>query len=122
MGALGDRLALETLSPPHWIGIALAAVTGLVHLVLGIGFLPHWMGLAFIVAAAGFAVGIALVLADVYRRYAYLAGIPFTAGQIVIWYDVNRPAGVADLTAVEVVDKVAQVLLIAVLVVLYRRE
>ncbi|MDQ2049112.1 hypothetical protein RBH26_01310 [Natronolimnohabitans sp. A-GB9] len=115
-------LALESLSVLHWIGIGLALVTALVHLLLGIGFLPHWMGAAFLVATAGFCLGIAFVLIDYRRRTVYLLGIPFTAAQIVLWYVVNQPASVGDLSVAGAVDKVAQALLLVVLVVLYRRE
>jgi hypothetical protein len=45
-------------------------------------------------------------------------GVPFTAGQIVAWYFVNAP----DFSPIGIGDKVVQVLLIAVIVVLYMRE
>lgn len=120
--APSGRSALESVSTLHWVAIALALVTAAVHLVLGIGFLPHRMGVAFLVATAGFVLGVALVLLDYRRRLVYLLGIPFTAGQVILWYTVNQPADPGDLTAAGVVDKVAQLLLIVVLVVLYRRE
>ncbi|WP_436343289.1 DUF7475 family protein [Natronorubrum sp. FCH18a] len=120
--APGDRVAPESMSTLRWVAIALALVTAAVHLLLGIGFLPHWMGGAFLVATAGFGLGITLVLLDYRRRLVYLLGIPFTVGQVVLWYTVNQPASLGELTAAGVVDKVAQLLLIAALVVLYRRE
>ncbi|WP_440765401.1 DUF7475 family protein [Natronorubrum sp. DTA7] len=120
--APSSRSPLESVSTLHWVAIALALVTAVIHLILGIGFLPHWMGIAFLIATAGFGLGIALVFLDYRRRLVYLLGIPFTAGQVLLWYAVNQPAGLGDLTAAGVVDKVAQVLLIVVLVVLYRRE
>lgn len=114
-----DRHGLETLTPVYWLAIVLATVTAIVHPVLGIGFLPYWMGLAFLVATAGCLFGIALVVFEYRRRLVSLAGIPFTAAQVVIWYAVNRPAGLEDLSPVEAIDKVAQVLLILALVVLF---
>ncbi|WP_440769251.1 DUF7475 family protein [Natronorubrum sp. DTA28] len=120
--APSSRSSLESVSTPHWVAIALALVTAVIHLILGVDFLPHWMGVAFLVATVGFALGIALVLLDYRRRLVYLLGIPFTAGQVILWYAANQPAGLGDLTVAGVVDKVAQLLLIVVLVVLYRRE
>lgn len=117
-----EQFTAESLSPLHWAAIALAAVSALVHLALGIEFLPHWMGLAFVGATAGFLLGIGLVLADYRRRLVYLLGIPFTGGQVVLWYVLNQPAGVADLSGAELVDKVAQVLLIVLLLALLARR
>ena len=122
MSTVEGRLALASLTPLHWLAIGLAAVTAAVHLLLGIGFLPHWMGVAFLVATAGFLVGIGLVLLDVRRRLVCLAGIPFTGGQIVLWYVVNEPTAVADLSLAEGIDKVAQLLLVVALVVLLVRD
>lgn len=127
----GDTIDLapdpNSLGGLHWIAIALAAVSAAVHLVLGVQFFPHWMGLSFFVATIGFVVGIALVVANVRRPLVYAAGIPFTGGQIVAWIALTRPNLLTDpdptaLGAFEVVDKVAQVLLVAVLVVLVARE
>ncbi|SDQ92414.1 DUF7475 family protein [Natronobacterium texcoconense] len=118
----GDVQVDPSLSSLHWLGIGLAVVTAVVHLVLGLGFLPHWMGIAFLVATAGFLFGITLVVVGYRRRLVYLVGIPFTAGQVVLWYVVNEPTALGDISSVEAVDKVAQLLLIAVLVVLYLRD
>lgn len=122
MDTSAGRLDLGSLGPVHWLAVALALLSGVVHLVLGVGFLANPMGVAFLIAAAGFFGGVALVLVDYRRRLLYLLGIPFTAGQVVLWYLLNRPAGLADLSAAEAVDKVAQLLLIAALIVLYARE
>lgn len=121
MSASG-RLAAGSFTPLHWLGVVMALGSAAVHLALGVGFLPHWMGLVFILAAGGFVGGVVLVAFDYRRRLVYLAGIPFTLVQIVGWYQTNQPAGVADLTTAGVLDKVAQLVLIGVLVVLYRRE
>lgn len=116
---LSDR---SSLTPLHWTAIGLAVVTGLVHLLLGIDFLPHWMGVVFVLAAGGFFGAVVLFALEARRRLLYLVGIPYTGVQIVLWYALNQPAGVGDLSAPEAIDKVAQVLLIVTLVVLYRRE
>ncbi|WP_411965302.1 hypothetical protein [Haloferax sp. YSMS24] len=109
----------------HYLGIVLAAITGLVHFVLGAAALSanpaDPLALSFIGAAAGFAGGIVAVLrgSEQARRWAILLGIPFTAGQIVLYVVLNWPDifGVAGI-----VDKIVQIGLVAVLVVLYRRE
>lgn len=69
-------------------------------------------------AGLGFfgAVGLILVL-PAYRPWLYLAGIPYTLVQMGGWVAAGMPdfyLGVA--------DKVVQVALIALLVVLYRRD
>lgn len=110
--------ATASLTTLHWAGIALAAITGLVHLWLGVSFAPSAMGLSFLFAGAVFLGAIAGVVLDVRRRLLYLLGIPFTAGQIPIWLAVNW----GNLGAIGIADKVVQVALIAVLVVLYRRS
>lgn len=125
MGATVDerwRLACESLTPLHWVGVVCAIVTAIVHLVLGIGFLPHWMGGAFLVATAGFLAGVALVLVDYRRRLVYLLGLPFTGGQIVLWYVLNEPETIGAISPAEAIDKVAQVVLIVVLLALLARE
>lgn len=114
----GTSLRTESLTPIHWVGIALAAVTGAIHLVLGVSFITSPLGWSFLVAAIGFFGGAAGVLVDYRRRQLYLLGIPFTAGQIVAWYFVNAP----DFSPLGIGDKVVQVVLIVVLVVLYRQE
>ena len=122
MGGDNTQSVASPITTIHWGAIGLVVVTGLVHLVLGIGFLPHWMGVVFVLAALGFFGAIVLFWLDVHRRLLYLAGIPYTGVQIVLWYALNQPTTVGDLTPVEVIDKVAQVLLIVTLIVLYRRE
>jgi len=109
------RLALETVTPLHWAGVVLAAITGVLHFALVPGF-----GISFLVAGVGFFAGAAAVVADYRRRQFYLLGIPFTAGQIVLWYVINQPS-FSEIT-LGIVDKVVQVALIGVLAVLYTRE
>lgn len=113
-------LELETLTPLHWLGIVAAAVSAVVHLVLGIDIFPGAFGIAFLVATVGFLVGIVAVLVAYRRPLIYLLGIPYTAGQIVMWFAFNQP--IPPISNIEAVDKVAQIVLIVVLVVLYRRE
>lgn len=100
----------------------MALISAAVHIVLGVGFLPHWMGVLFVLAGGGYIGGVLLLVIDYRRRLLYLVGIPYTLVQIVGWYVVNQPASVADLTAAGAIDKAAQLVLIVVLAVLYWRE
>lgn len=125
--ATDTKSGMETMTGLHWLGVVLAAVTGAVHVALFTfqGTTP--MGLAFLFAGIVFFAASAAVIADFYRQQLYLLGIPFTAGQIPIWFWVNGVVGgriVIEplLSPISVVDKLAQIGLVAVLVVLYRRE
>lgn len=118
---MASRIDTSSLTTLHYVGIALAALSGVIHLVLGVGSLPTAFGVSFLVAAAGFAVGIAMVALNVRRRLAYLLGIPFVLGQVVIFgYTVIQ--GMNQLSPVAAVDKLAQVALVGILLVLLGRE
>ena len=122
MGSANSRLALESLTPLHWLGVAMALISAAVHIVLGAGFLPHWMGVLFVLAGGGYIGGVVLLAIDYRRRLLYLVGLPYTLVQIIGWYVVNQPAAGGDLTAAGAMDKVAQLVLLVVLVFVYRRE
>jgi hypothetical protein len=111
----------ESLGPTHWVGVVAALVSGAVHLYLGVAFLPSGLGVSFLLAGAGF-VG-AVVLVDYRRRLVYAVGVPFTLVQIVLWYVLNFGSGgfPGEVSTLGAVDKVAQVALLASLVVLLRR-
>ena len=115
-------LRTESLTGLHWAGIVLAAITGVLHLGLGASFvsgsLGSPLGWSFIVAGVGFLVAIVAILLDYRRRLLYLLGIPFTAGQIVLWAVLNAP----DFSPPGIADKVVQALLVVVLIVLYRQS
>ncbi|MDS0300716.1 hypothetical protein NDI76_18365 [Halogeometricum sp. S1BR25-6] len=115
-----SRTGVETasLSRLHLLGIALAAVSGVLHLYLGVLFVSSPLGWSFLFAGVGFLAGCAAVVLNFRRRLVYLLGIPFTLGQVVAWYVVNAP----DFSTLGYVDKAVQIGLVAVLVLLYRRE
>jgi len=104
--------------------IILAGITGLIHLyyILLIGLSP--LGIGFLVAGIGFFAGIWAIIKD-YDKRIYLIGIPFIAGQIILWYFINgltlETALRPELTLAKI-DKLAQVILICVSGLLYRRE
>ena len=112
------------LGPLHYAGVSLAVVTGVIHLRLGVGFAPSPLGLSFLFAGVVFLAAGAAVVANYRRGLLYRLGIPFTAGQIVLWYYVNFAAGTkafpADVGTLGAVDKVAQVVLLVVLALLLR--
>jgi hypothetical protein len=116
---------VESLTPLHWIGILAATVSGIVHVVLGVQ-VGGALGISFFVATLGFGAGVTAIIAGYRRRLTYALGIPFTGGQIVLWYVINFVVGTysfpADIGVYGAVDKVAQIALIAVLAVLLSRE
>lgn len=116
----GFGLNTETLEVPHAIAIVLAAVTGAVHLFLFVdqGFVP------FLLAGLGFygAIGLLIVTRGLYRQVLYLAGIPYTFAQIVLYYLAVRPQTLADVDALAMVDKIVQIALIGVLAYLFYSE
>lgn len=117
-----ERLRVSGLSRLQWLAIALVVLTGGIHLGLGVAFLPDPLAIAFVLAGLGFAGALVLFVLDVRRRSLYLIGIPFVGAQIVLWYALSRPTGAGDVSIGAAIDKVAQLLLIVVLVVLYRRS
>ena len=123
MASSTDRgLALETasLGGLHWFGIALAVISAAVHLVLGARMAPSAMGISFLLAGLGFVGAVVLILLNYRRRAVYAVGIPFVLVQILnfAWGPKAFPADVGTLGAI---DKVAQLLLLGVLIALLRQ-
>jgi len=116
------NLETESLTSLHWVGIVLAIVTGIVHLALGLATITQPLGIASVLAAGGFAGAIVLLLVDYRRRLIIALGIPFVGSQIVLWYVINDPASLGDISPLEAFDKTVQLLLIGVLIVLLSRE
>ena len=114
--------AVQPVTTLGWVAVVLTAVTGVIHLALGVGALPTPLGWASILAAVGFAGAIALYLLDYRRRLVLVLGLPFVGSQIVLWYILNEPQSLADVSLVGGIDKVVQVILIVLYVVLYTRE
>ncbi|MFW6153071.1 MAG: DUF7475 family protein [Halobacteriota archaeon] len=114
-GELGWNL--DSLTAIHWLAILLAGITGVIHLYISIDALPGGLGIAFVLAGLGFFGAIVLFLytSGRYRRWLYIAGIPFVLLQIVLYYVYNEPSTLGDMATVDVVDKVVQVVLVLVL-------
>ncbi|MFB6106584.1 MAG: hypothetical protein ABEJ70_06395 [Halobacteriaceae archaeon] len=108
----GVTVDTASLTGLHWLAIALAAVTGAVHLYLYL--LEDW--LPFLLAGLGFFGAIVLLIVlPRYRRSLYPVGVLYVLAQIVGY--VLLPLGPAWLGYL---DKAVQVLLVLVLVQLYR--
>lgn len=121
MATSDERPELATVDRPYRLAIGLAAVTGVVHLGLGLTAPTTPVGAASILAGIGYVVAIALVVVGYRRRLVVAIGIPYVASQIALWYALNRPASLADVSPAAAVDKPVQLLLIALLLwILYR--
>lgn len=115
------RFDTGSLTAVHWIAIALAAISGVIHLLLGVIVPVLALQASFLFAGIGFFVGIGLVLVDYRRPLVYLLGIPFTAGQVVLWYVIVGPT-LGTIEVLDAVDKLTQAVLVVLLFVLYTRE
>ena len=82
----------SALSGLQWLAVLLAAVTGAIHLYL------YWTEefLPFLFAGVVFFAAILGLLFHVYPMVLYALGIPFTAGQIVLWYGTQEKDQTAD--------------------------
>jgi hypothetical protein len=122
----GLSLRTDSLTGIHWVGVALALLSGVIHLVLGVslGGQMGWVGLpgAFVLAGVGFVVAVVLLLVDYRRRLLYAVGIPFVGAQVVIWLWTQVLNSTRALGPIDYVDKVAQVILIAILLYLLATE
>lgn len=105
------------LTSIHWSALLLAAITGSIHVYLY--FLEGW--LPFLLAGLGFfgAIGLFFLLKQ-YRPYLYLAGIPYTAGQIVGY--LLLPTGPLWLAGIDKAVQVAFIVALASLFVMERRH
>ncbi|MXR50547.1 hypothetical protein GRX03_02850 [Halovenus sp. WSH3] len=118
----GLSLHVGSLGVLHWVGIVAALASAAIHFLLGVRFLPTGLGISFILAGFGFVGAVALVLLDIRRRVVYALGLPFTLGQIVLWYLVNFTGGSksfpGDIGTLGAIDKIAQLALVVVLIAL----
>lgn len=103
---------LRSLTPLHVIGLFLTAITGAVHLWLGVTN----PSVALFTAGIGFVVGIVAVAADIRRQTVVKLGIPFTATQFVYYLATHFD----HITQIGAVDKVVQFGLLVVLVSIVR--
>jgi hypothetical protein len=123
-GTAESMLQWESLGVIHWVGILAAVITAAVHLLLGVRMLPAGLGISFVLAGLGFLGAIVLVLIDYRRQAVYALGIPFVLVQIILWLVHNFVTGSktfpGDIGTLGAVDKIAQVVLLGVLITLLR--
>ena len=98
----------------HWAAFGLAVLSGVLHLYVGVlaepGFAP-----AFYLAGVGWLVGAAVFLTPYWRRWMYLVAGVYAVVQIGLWV-----ASGFQFLEVGVVDKLAELALLVLVVVLYR--
>lgn len=120
----GVVLRTESLGGIHWVGIVAAVISAGIHLLLGVRMFPSGMGVSFVLSGVGFLGAIGLVLIGYRRRTVYALGIPFVLVQVVLWLVINFVNGSkafpGDIGTFGAIDKLAQVVLLGVLVVLLR--
>lgn len=97
--------SIDTLNLTHMFTIVLAAITGLIHLYIGLGF----GGQKLILAGIGFLAGSGLFVAGVKRRWLYGLAIPYTILQMFLWIKMGQP-----FIRFGLVDKFVQILFILV--------
>lgn len=100
----GIGFEIESFTVVHWAAILLAAVTGVVHLYLfwNEGWPP------FLLGGLGFFGAIVLLLFNVFRKWLYALGIPYTLAHIAGWLARGMPN-----FRLGEFDKTVQVLLIS---------
>ena len=106
------RLDTASITGIQWVAVALALLTGVIHLFVGVNRGQP----SLVLAGVGFGVGITLFLAN-YRHYTlYLLGSGYVALQIVLWIVFQQ----GEYTLIGFVDKTIQVFLLVILVYLAR--
>lgn len=106
-------LVIDSRSGLQWLAVVLALATAVVHIYLGAtrGITP------FLAVGVGFVAGVLVFLTRYWRRSFYLVAALFTVAQVVLWV-----TGGMRLFEIGVVDKVIQVALVVVVLVLYWNE
>jgi hypothetical protein len=113
-----DSGSLQRLTTVEVVGLSLAAFTGLVHFYMAYEELAEPMeSLVFLLAGAGFFLGIALYLRGIWPRWLFLAGVAYTGVQIPLWVIEGM-----EEFAVGAVDKLAQLALVLLLLYAYSQS
>lgn len=110
----GWRLDIASITGVQWVAVALALLTGLIHLFVGVNRGRP----SLVLAGVGFGSGIALFLANYRRHTLYLLGSGYVALQIILWIVFQR----GEYALIGFVDKTIQVVLLVILVYLARNR
>jgi ABC-type amino acid transport system permease subunit len=107
VGGGHPHLSTESVTSVHWVAVALAVLTGVIHVYVGaVRGRP-----SLLLAGLGFFGGIGLFLNGYRRRPLYVVGIVYVLIQIVIWTIVNA----GEYTTIGIVDKGVQLMLVGLL-------
>lgn len=125
-----STLAIERFEAAHWAAAVFAAITGIVHLYLGVillgsGATARFGGVSlgigfntlFLIGGVGYFVGLGVFLTRYWRRAFYLLAAAYP-GLMIIWWLANG----TPLFTVGAPDKVIQLLLVITALYLYRQE
>lgn len=85
------------------LAVMLVAITGLIHVYIGVTF----SGLELTLAGGGFFAGLGLFLLNIKRRWLYGLAIPYTLAQMVLWLEQGLP-----FVRFGLVDKFVQIVLV----------
>jgi hypothetical protein len=109
---------IDSRTTVHWVAVLLAAVTGAIHLLLGVRVMSFnaTMGVLFVLAGLGFFGGIVVFLTRYWRRELYLVAAAFAGVQILAWLALGR------FNALGYADKAVQVVFVLLVVYLYRES
>lgn len=109
------EIDLGTLTVLHWMAILLTTFTGVVHLYL---FQQQgWM--LFLLGGLGYLVAVGLMTFVVLRKWIILGLIPYTLVHIVGYFVQEAPDSIGDMTTIAIVDKVAEGILVLLLIYLF---
>lgn len=102
----GVELRTQSFTPIHWAATAIGGATGVVHAWL----YTETGSVAFAFAAVVFVLAVLAMVYGLYRPVLYALGIPFTAGQVVLWFLSGM-----NFFAVGLLDKILQSVLVVLL-------
>lgn len=117
----GPRFRRGSMGTLEWVGSALAILLGVVYLALGLGGLPGAFGIAFCLAGLGYFGAVVLGLVDYHRCLVYSVGIVYNVLLFVLYFLLNGTE-VSELVGLSGIVKLAQVVFVALLVVLIDRN
>lgn len=114
---MATTIQTDSLTALDGFAIGLTATTGLVHLRLFFKMPSTVLGISWLLAGLGFFGAIVLAVLGYRRRLLYLAGIPYTGAQIILYFYLNNPP-LPLLMTTAFVDKTIQLVLLIIFLIL----